>query len=100
MGTKKPPEGYACRACASDQHYFRDCPIAQSGPQERPRQPLKEIQRTFSFIVVHAISLFMFHRLADECWFCLSNPNLALVFPQPLLGFLLTTRTESISLSP
>ncbi|GJJ12316.1 hypothetical protein Clacol_006557 [Clathrus columnatus] len=59
MGTKKPPEGYVCRACASDQHYIKDCPLAQSGPRERerPRQKLKEIQ-------------------PDECWFCLSNPNL------------------------
>ncbi|KAF8517598.1 CwfJ C-terminus 1-domain-containing protein-like protein [Hysterangium stoloniferum] len=58
-GTRKPPEGYVCRACASDQHYIQHCPIVQSGPRDRarPRGPPREIQ-------------------PDECWFCLSNPNL------------------------
>ncbi|CAE6395711.1 unnamed protein product [Rhizoctonia solani] len=47
---KRPPETYNCRACGSNEHYFKDC------PQAAPRQgPLKEIG-------------------PDECWFCLSNP--------------------------
>ncbi|KIL69856.1 hypothetical protein M378DRAFT_195762 [Amanita muscaria Koide BX008] len=63
-GGRKPREGYMCRACGSDQHYIEDCFI----PNERSRHverrsgnrqgPLKEIA-------------------PDECWFCLSNPNLA-----------------------
>ncbi|KAF5388909.1 hypothetical protein D9757_005128 [Collybiopsis confluens] len=65
-GGRKPKEGYVCRACGSEAHYLDDCPVANQrhpggGDGERrggKRGPPKEIGR-------------------DECWFCLSNPNLA-----------------------
>ncbi|CAK5277556.1 unnamed protein product [Mycena citricolor] len=60
-GGRKPREGYICRACGSDGHYLDDCPSSSGRPSERrsnKRGPPKEIT-------------------ADECWFCLSNPNLA-----------------------
>ncbi|EPQ57901.1 hypothetical protein GLOTRDRAFT_36948, partial [Gloeophyllum trabeum ATCC 11539] len=61
-GGRKPREGYVCRACASTEHYIDDCPVAKAGPKEVSRRgkkgPPKEIT-------------------ADECWFCLSNPNVA-----------------------
>ncbi|KAI0372979.1 nuclear protein [Pilatotrama ljubarskyi] len=60
-GGKKPREGYVCRACGSELHYIQDCPVAQqTGPREGGgrRGPPKPIA-------------------PDECWFCLSNPNLA-----------------------
>lgn len=62
-GGRKPREGYVCRACGSEAHYIQDCPVA--APREGgkhgtrgPRGPPKEIA-------------------PEECWFCLSNPNLA-----------------------
>ncbi|KAF8559737.1 hypothetical protein OG21DRAFT_1502968 [Imleria badia] len=60
-GGHKPREGYVCRACGSELHYIADCPVAnQRGPhgQGGKRRPPKEIG-------------------PEECWFCLSNPNLA-----------------------
>ncbi|KAI0928971.1 hypothetical protein AcW2_004809 [Taiwanofungus camphoratus] len=62
-GGRKPREGYVCRACGSEAHYIQDCPVAnQSNGGCRggrgTRGPPKEIG-------------------PDECWFCLSNPNLA-----------------------
>ncbi|OSX65607.1 hypothetical protein POSPLADRAFT_1044935 [Postia placenta MAD-698-R-SB12] len=62
-GGRKPKEGYVCRACGSELHYIQDCPVAnQSGGGRHggrgQRGPPKEIA-------------------PDECWFCLSNPNLA-----------------------
>lgn len=60
---RKPKEGYLCRTCGSGSHYIEDCPVA-SQQTSRPhgerakRGPPKEIG-------------------PDECWFCLSNPNLA-----------------------
>ncbi|KAH9928175.1 nuclear protein [Fomitopsis serialis] len=61
-GGRKPKEGYVCRACGSENHYIQDCPEANqpSGGRGggRGRGPPKEIA-------------------PDECWFCLSNPNLA-----------------------
>ncbi|ESK94140.1 nucleus protein [Moniliophthora roreri MCA 2997] len=64
-GGRKPKEGYVCRACGSDAHYLDDCPVANQrhpGGGERggrgKRGPPKEID-------------------PSECWFCLSNPNLA-----------------------
>jgi len=62
-GGKKPREGYICRACGSDAHYIDDCLMSSQRPsdlRERrgKRGPPKEIA-------------------PDECWFCLSNPNLA-----------------------
>ncbi|CCM03628.1 uncharacterized protein FIBRA_05772 [Fibroporia radiculosa] len=62
-GGRKPREGYVCRACGSEAHYIQDCPTASQSSGGRhghlpPRGPPKEIA-------------------PDECWFCLSNPNLA-----------------------
>ncbi|KAJ7112417.1 CwfJ C-terminus 1-domain-containing protein-like protein [Mycena crocata] len=63
-GGKKPKEGYICRACGSDAHYIDDCPASSQRPPRDDhrgrgrRGPPKEIA-------------------PDECWFCLSNPNLA-----------------------
>ncbi|KAJ6531281.1 CwfJ C-terminus 1-domain-containing protein-like protein [Mycena capillaripes] len=63
-GGKKPKEGYICRACGSDAHYIDDCPASSQRPPRDEhrgrgrRGPPKEIA-------------------PDECWFCLSNPNLA-----------------------
>ncbi|KIM33244.1 hypothetical protein M408DRAFT_14068 [Serendipita vermifera MAFF 305830] len=61
-GGRKPPPGYVCRACASEAHLIDDCPVVAQGRQEREQRrgkgPPKEIS-------------------ASECWFCLSNPNLA-----------------------
>ncbi|GBE81690.1 hypothetical protein SCP_0400610 [Sparassis crispa] len=62
-GGRKPKEGYVCRACGSEAHYIQDCPIANQSSSGQygargPRGPPKEIG-------------------PDECWFCLSNPNLA-----------------------
>ncbi|KAJ2934947.1 hypothetical protein H1R20_g2137, partial [Candolleomyces eurysporus] len=62
-GGKKPKPGYVCRACGSENHYLEDCLVAnqQRGSQSEHRGrrgPPKEIS-------------------TDECWFCLSNPNLA-----------------------
>ncbi|RDB21197.1 Zinc finger CCCH domain-containing protein 59 [Hypsizygus marmoreus] len=62
-GGRKPKEGYVCRACGSDAHYLDDCLVANQRPAQTERRggkrgPPKEIG-------------------PDECWFCLSNPNLA-----------------------
>ncbi|KAF5380851.1 hypothetical protein D9615_004106 [Tricholomella constricta] len=62
-GGKKPKPGYVCRACGSELHLLEDCLVAnQRQPQHErrggKRGPPKEIG-------------------PDECWFCLSNPNLA-----------------------
>ncbi|KAF9052819.1 nuclear protein [Panaeolus papilionaceus] len=62
-GGRKPRPGYVCRACGSELHYLEDCEIAKQRPpphgdRRGKRAPLKEIA-------------------PDECWFCLSNPNLA-----------------------
>jgi hypothetical protein len=59
-GGRKPREGYVCRACGSDQHFIEDCLIPNEKSRGGNRRPPKEIA-------------------PDECWFCLSNPNLALV---------------------
>ncbi|KAF9077200.1 CwfJ C-terminus 1-domain-containing protein-like protein [Rhodocollybia butyracea] len=65
-GGRKPKEGYVCRACGSEGHYLDDCPIVNQrntggedgGGRRGKHAPVKEIG-------------------PDECWFCLSNPNLA-----------------------
>ncbi|KIY45236.1 nuclear protein [Fistulina hepatica ATCC 64428] len=63
-GGRKPKPGYVCRACGSEDHYLDDCPVANQQPARGERRagrrgpPPKEIA-------------------PDECWFCLSNPNLA-----------------------
>jgi len=65
-GGRKPREGYVCRACGSDAHYLDDCLVANQRPPGGDRYgnrggrhgPPKEIG-------------------PSECWFCLSNPNLA-----------------------
>ncbi|KAG6833660.1 hypothetical protein H0H87_002856 [Tephrocybe sp. NHM501043] len=62
-GGKKPKPGYVCRACGSELHLLEDCLVANQRPPQGERRggkrgPPKEIA-------------------PDECWFCLSNPNLA-----------------------
>ncbi|EKM82574.1 hypothetical protein AGABI1DRAFT_104513 [Agaricus bisporus var. burnettii JB137-S8] len=61
-GGRKPKPGYVCRACGSEEHYLDDCLTNRSAQKgdRRPghRGPAREIA-------------------PDECWFCLSNPNLA-----------------------
>ncbi|KAF7311468.1 Nuclear protein [Mycena kentingensis (nom. inval.)] len=64
-GGKKPKPGYICRACGSEEHFIDDCPSSSQRPsfsrddnRRRRGGPPKEIT-------------------TDECWFCLSNPNLA-----------------------
>ncbi|KAJ3788223.1 CwfJ C-terminus 1-domain-containing protein-like protein [Lentinula aff. detonsa] len=59
-GGRKPKAGYVCRACGNEGgHYLDDCPVVtQRGGGGGKRGPPKEIG-------------------PDECWFCLSNPNLA-----------------------
>lgn len=65
-GGRKPREGYVCRACGSELHYIDDCPVANANRNTRggggggggKRRPPRELG-------------------PDECWFCLSNPNLA-----------------------
>ncbi|KAF8447777.1 CwfJ C-terminus 1-domain-containing protein-like protein [Boletus edulis BED1] len=70
----KPPDGYLCKICNVPGHLVRDCPTKNAvgdtggrkpregyhGPhgQGGKRRPPKEIG-------------------PEECWFCLSNPNLA-----------------------
>ena len=78
-GGKKPREGYVCRACGGTEHYLEDCLVAKQGRTDRPRRdPAKEIARkpASSRRRFCAYSLAW---LADECWFCLSNPAIALV---------------------
>ncbi|KAJ7074079.1 CwfJ C-terminus 1-domain-containing protein-like protein [Mycena amicta] len=63
-GGRKPKPGYICRACGSEEHHIDDCPSSSQRPgymrdgRGRRGGPPKEIA-------------------PDECWFCLSNPNLA-----------------------
>lgn len=62
-GGRKPKQGYVCRACGSEEHLLEDCLVANQQPSQGDhrsgrRRPPKEIG-------------------PDECWFCLSNPNLA-----------------------
>ncbi|KAG6917921.1 hypothetical protein DXG01_000358 [Tephrocybe rancida] len=62
-GGKKPKPGYVCRACGSELHLLEDCLVANQRPPQGERRggrrgPPREIG-------------------PDECWFCLSNPNLA-----------------------
>ncbi|KAF8651480.1 hypothetical protein AX16_004778 [Volvariella volvacea WC 439] len=64
-GGRKPRPGYVCRACGSEAHYIDDCPVANQN-HARHHGAGRSGNRT----VVKEIS-------TDECWFCLSNPNLA-----------------------
>ncbi|KAJ3808664.1 CwfJ C-terminus 1-domain-containing protein-like protein [Lentinula aff. lateritia] len=60
-GGRKPKEGYVCRACGNEGgHYLDDCPVVtqRGGGGGGKRGPPREIG-------------------PEECWFCLSNPNLA-----------------------
>ncbi|KAF9013941.1 nuclear protein [Cyathus striatus] len=62
-GGKKPKPGYICRACGSEDHYIEDCLIAnQRQPQGERRGGRRGPPREIA---------------PEECWFCLSNPNLA-----------------------
>lgn len=81
-GGKKPKEGYICRACGSEKHLIEDCLVVKEQRETRggrgrgKREEAKEIRRTFS---TRCSLPQTYHILADECWFCLSNPNLAYV---------------------
>ena len=78
-GGHKPRQGYVCRACGSELHYIADCPVAsQRGPhgQGGKRRPPKEIGRMFCVPLDPCLFIYDAHP-AEECWFCLSNPNLA-----------------------
>ncbi|TRM59290.1 CwfJ C-terminus 1-domain-containing protein-like protein [Schizophyllum amplum] len=62
-GGRKPKPGYVCRACGSEDHFIEDCLSAKQMPRQGgggrgKRGPPREIT-------------------TDECWFCLSNPNIA-----------------------
>jgi len=59
-GGKKPKPGYVCRACGSELHLIEDCPTQHTRGSRAPmeRGPPKPIT-------------------PDECWFCLSNANVA-----------------------
>ncbi|KAF8892429.1 CwfJ C-terminus 1-domain-containing protein-like protein [Infundibulicybe gibba] len=67
-GGRKPKPGYVCRACGSEAHLIEDCLIPNeksshihvrgARPPRTRGGPPKPIA-------------------PDECWFCLSNPNLA-----------------------
>ncbi|KAJ7047215.1 CwfJ C-terminus 1-domain-containing protein-like protein [Mycena alexandri] len=64
-GGRKPKPGYVCRACGSDAHLIDDCPASSQRPQRdehRGRGPRRGPPKEIA---------------PDECWFCLSNPNLA-----------------------
>lgn len=77
-GGRKPRPGYVCRACASEEHYIEDCPVANAGQRggdrRGKRDQVKEIGREYSCLTCDSWYLWT---TANECWFCLSNPNLA-----------------------
>jgi hypothetical protein len=82
-GGRKPKPGYVCRACGSDGHYLEDCLVANQRPPQSERRggkrgPLKEISSGL-FPSQFFLPLIFCAPIADECWFCLSNPNLAYV---------------------
>lgn len=69
---KKPKTGYICKRCNSDQHFFKDCPLAGSKgkyvcyicnePGHHIRDcPSKQANRVDTSV-------------PSACWFCLSNP--------------------------
>ncbi|KAF8636669.1 hypothetical protein AX17_003475 [Amanita inopinata Kibby_2008] len=62
-GGRRPREGYVCRACGSGEHYIEDCLV----PNEKQRHTQRVGRQRGSFKEI----------APDECWFCLSNPNLA-----------------------
>ncbi|KZT09782.1 nuclear protein [Laetiporus sulphureus 93-53] len=61
-GGRKPREGYVCRACGSELHYIQDCPVAKQGGRERNGRANRGHPKEIA---------------PEDCWFCLSNPNLA-----------------------
>lgn len=69
---KKPRQGYICKRCNSDQHFFKDCPQVEtrgkyichicSEPGHHIRDcPSKQADRLDTSV-------------PSACWFCLSNP--------------------------
>ncbi|KAI8912232.1 CwfJ C-terminus 1-domain-containing protein-like protein [Powellomyces hirtus] len=54
-----PPDHYVCRLCNVPGHYINDCPQAEKS--HRPSGSVDDSLR---------------HRDANQCWFCLSNPQL------------------------
>ncbi|CAA7271593.1 unnamed protein product [Cyclocybe aegerita] len=72
----KPPENYICKICNEPGHFVRDCSTRDAtgdtgGKKPKPgyRQPQHE-RRGGKRGPPKEIA-------PDECWFCLSNPNLA-----------------------
>ncbi|KAF5330347.1 hypothetical protein D9619_005485 [Psilocybe cf. subviscida] len=61
-GGRKPKPGYVCRACGSEGHYLEDCLVANQRPAQGERRGKRAPAKPIA---------------PDECWFCLSNPNLA-----------------------
>ena len=59
-GGRKPPQGYVCRACGSELHLIKDCPVAAQGPKEnhKSKGPPREIARKlFVFLRVSEFSV-------------------------------------------
>ncbi|KAJ8594437.1 hypothetical protein M405DRAFT_850139 [Rhizopogon salebrosus TDB-379] len=76
---QKPPEGYICRICNTPGHLVRDCPTRHAvgdtgGRKPRPGYVCRACASEGHYIedcpVANAGQ-------PGECWFCLSNPNLA-----------------------
>lgn len=72
---KKPRDGYICKRCHSDQHFFKDCPHADS--LDRPKyvchichEPGHKIQSCPKKTERGSLD----KSAPDSCWFCLSNP--------------------------
>ncbi|KXN86945.1 Zinc finger CCCH domain-containing protein 59, partial [Leucoagaricus sp. SymC.cos] len=61
-GGRKPKPGYVCRACGSEEHYIDDCSVVRQSQSSDRRSGRKGLPKEIA---------------PDECWFCLSNPNLA-----------------------
>lgn len=82
----KPPPGYICKICQGSDHFIRECPLKDSAPtkagppesyackgcgivgqhwhRECPTKPAKDKTSDVPELT------------AEDCWFCLSNPNL------------------------
>ncbi|KAI8926861.1 CwfJ C-terminus 1-domain-containing protein-like protein, partial [Entophlyctis helioformis] len=59
---REQPEGYVCRICNKPGHNIRDCPDAGSNKARGDRRVARNDP--------------IAQRDSNQCWFCLSNPNL------------------------
>ncbi len=80
----KPPPGYSCRICGSEEHYIRECPQKQAqsdvppegyickacGSSEHYIRLCPQRSQSTTRQTVAAVA-------PQNCWFCLSNPNSA-----------------------